>query len=82
LALVDVTTGIGERVVLVLGEPAARELLVVLERPDADRAALITRLHARDDAVWLAELLMDLEDDVGEIARLRLVDDPPRHTLP
>lgn len=41
---------------------------------DADRAALIGRLHVRDDAVWLAELLMDLEDDVGEIARLRLID--------
>jgi hypothetical protein len=46
----------------------------VLERSDAERAALIGRLHVRDDATWLAELLMDLEDDVGEIARLRLVD--------
>lgn len=64
---------IGQRVVAALGEPAARELLDVLERSDADRAALIGRLHARDDA-WLAELLMNLEDDVGEIARLRLVD--------
>jgi hypothetical protein len=41
----------------------------VLERPDADRAALIRRLNARDDAAWLAELLMDLDDDVGEVAR-------------
>jgi hypothetical protein len=40
--------------------------------PNANRAALIARLHVRDDAAWLAELLMDLEDDVGEIARLRL----------
>ena len=54
-----------------VGETAARE---VLERSDADRAALIGRLHVRDDAAWLAELLIDLEDDVGEIARLRLVD--------
>jgi hypothetical protein len=46
----------------------------ILERSDADQAALIGRLHVRDDAAWLAELLMDLEDDVGEIARLRLVD--------
>jgi hypothetical protein len=44
------------------------------DAPDADRAAVIARLHMRDDAVWLADLLMDLEDDVGEIARLRLVD--------
>jgi hypothetical protein len=33
---------------------------------DADRAALIDRLHARDDAAWLAELLMDLEGEEGE----------------
>jgi hypothetical protein len=55
-------------------EPAAAgELLDALKRRDADRAALIGRLHVRDDAAWLAEFLMDLEDDVGEIARLRLV---------
>jgi hypothetical protein len=65
---------VGERVVAALGEPAAREFLEVLERSDADRAAVIARLHARDDAAWLAELLMDLEGDVGEIARLRLVE--------
>jgi hypothetical protein len=47
---------IGARVIAALGEPAARELLDVLERPDADRAALIGRLYARDDARWLAEL--------------------------
>jgi hypothetical protein len=41
----------------------------VLERSDADRAGLIGRLSLRDDAAWLAELLMDLEDDVGEIVR-------------
>jgi hypothetical protein len=64
---------VGSRVVAALGEPAARELLEVLERSDDDRAALIGRLHARDDARWLAELLIDLEDEVGEIARLRLV---------
>lgn len=65
---------IGPRVVAAPGEPAARELLEVLERSDADRAALIGRLHVRDDAAWLAELLIDLEDDVGEISRIRLVD--------
>ena len=65
---------IGERVVATLGESAARELLGALERSDADRAALIGRLHARDGARWLAEQLIDLEDERGEIARLRLVD--------
>ena len=64
----------GERVVAALGPTAAGELLEVLERPDADRAALIGRLHVRDDAAWLADLLMDLEDEVGEMAWLRLVD--------
>lgn len=69
------TADAGRRVVASLGVPAARELLEVLERSDADQAALIGRLHARDHARWLAELLLDLEDDVGEIARLRLVDE-------
>jgi hypothetical protein len=46
----------------------------VLERPDADRPAVIGRLYARDDSRWLAELLIDLEDDVGEIAKLRLIE--------
>jgi hypothetical protein len=41
---------LGERVVTALGEPAARELLDVLERSDTDRAALIGRLHLRKDA--------------------------------
>ena len=66
---------LGDRVVAALGEPAARELLEALERSDADRAALIGRLHVRNDAAWLAEFLMDLEDDVGEVARLRLIDE-------
>jgi hypothetical protein len=46
----------------------------ILERLDVDNDALIGRLYAREDARWLAELLMDLEDEVGEMARLRLVD--------
>jgi hypothetical protein len=65
----------GTRIVAALGVPAAREFLDVLERSDADRAALIGRLHARDDGIWLAELLMDLEGEDGEIARLRLADE-------
>jgi hypothetical protein len=72
---------IGARVFGALGEPAARQLLGVLERSDGDRAALIGRLHARDDGRWLAELLMDLEDDVGEIARLRLIEASLRRQL-
>jgi hypothetical protein len=66
---------VGDRVVAALGQPGARELLEVLERSDEERAALIGRLYARDDARCLAELLIDLEDECGEIARLVLVDE-------
>jgi hypothetical protein len=50
------TNAVGARVVAALGEAGARELLGILEQPDADRAALIGRMYARDDARWLAEL--------------------------
>ena len=66
---------VGARVVAALGEASARELLNILKRSDADRAALIGRLHVRDAAAWLAELLIDMEDDVGEIVRVRLIDE-------
>jgi hypothetical protein len=62
---------IARRVVVAVGEAGAAELLDVLTRPDADRAALIGRLHQREVAAWLAELLIDLEED--EPARLWLV---------
>ena len=65
---------IASRVIGSLGEPAARELLDVLERSDADRAAFIGRLYPQDDATWLAELLIDLEGEDGEPARLRLAE--------
>lgn len=57
-----------------LGEPAARELLDAITRSDSDRAVLIGRLFARADGEWLAELLMDLEGEEGERARLQLID--------
>jgi hypothetical protein len=59
------------RIVAAVGEAGAAELLDVLTRPDADRAALIGRLHQRQDAAWIVEVLIDLEED--EPARLRLV---------
>jgi hypothetical protein len=62
---------IRDRIAAAVGEAGAAELLDVLTRPVADRAALIGRLHRREDAEWLAELLIDLEED--EPARLRLV---------
>jgi hypothetical protein len=64
----------GDRVVAALGEQGARELLEILERPDTDRASLIGRLYLRDDARWLAEILIDLEDDSGEMARSQMID--------
>ena len=48
---------LGSRVISILGEPAALELLDVLGRSDEDRAALIGRRYLRDDAKWLAECL-------------------------
>lgn len=62
---------IHRRVVAAVGEAGARELLDVLTQPDADRAAMIGRLSLHGDGEWLAELLIDLEED--EPARLRLV---------
>ena len=56
LGLGDVND-VDQRVVAALGEPAARELFEILERSDADRAALIGLLDVRENAAWLSELL-------------------------
>ena len=64
--------GVRPRIVAAVGEAGACELLDVLTRPEADRAALIGRLSLRDDGEWLAEPLIDLEGD--ETARLNLVE--------
>jgi hypothetical protein len=63
---------IAGRVVAAVGEHGARELLDVLTRSEADRAALIGRLSLRADGGWLAEILIDLEED--ELARLHLTE--------
>jgi hypothetical protein len=67
---VTISHDLGTRIVAALGEPAARELLDVLTRSEPERAALIGRLHVREDAAWLAELLMDIESDPDDITRL------------
>ncbi len=64
---------LGPRIVSAVGEPAARELLDVLTRSDADRAALIGRLHIREGAAWLAELLIEIESDPEDIIRLQMI---------
>ncbi|MDP9331564.1 MAG: hypothetical protein M3P11_13140 [Actinomycetota bacterium] len=65
---------LGSRIVSALGEPASRELLGVLaSRDDAGRAALIGWLYQRDDTIWLAELLMDIESDPDDITRLQMI---------
>jgi hypothetical protein len=64
---------IGVKVVRMLGEPAARELLDVLKRTPDDRAALIGRLYGRPEGRWLAEALMDIEADPDDLVRLRLI---------
>ena len=65
---------IGPRIVAAIGEAGARELLDVLTRPDDERAAMIGRLHQRDNARWLAELLIEIESDPDDITRLQLID--------
>jgi hypothetical protein len=64
---------LGARIVEAVGEPGARELLDVLTRPEADSAALIGRLHERDDGAWLAELLMTIESDPDDVTRMRII---------
>ena len=62
---------IGARIVAAVGEAGTREFLDALTRPEVDRAALIGRLAVRDDGEWLAEVLIDLEED--EPTRLHMV---------
>jgi hypothetical protein len=63
---------LGAEVVSILGPRAAAELLAAITSPQADRAELIGRLTVRDDALWLADLLTELE--VDERARLQLAE--------
>jgi hypothetical protein len=46
----------------------------VLERSDTGRAKLIGRLYARDDARWLAELLIEIEEDPNDLVGVRLIE--------
>jgi len=64
---------IGGKIVLYLGEGAARELLEVLKRSPDDRAALIGRLYGQPKSRWLAEALMDIEEVPDDLVRLRLI---------
>ena len=64
---------IAARIVLTLGEPAARELLGVLRLSPDDRAALIGRLYGRPESRQVAELLMDIETDPDDLVRLQLI---------
>jgi hypothetical protein len=64
---------LGAHIMATLGELAAQELLDVLTRSDADRAPLIGRLHGREDAAWLAELLIEIESDPDDLTRLKLI---------
>lgn len=62
---------ISRRIVAAISEPGARVLLDMLTRPEAERAALISRVAQDADGEWLAELLTDFE--VDDDARLHLV---------
>lgn len=63
---------IGGQIIAAVGRGGATELLDAITRPEADRAELIGRLSLRDDAQWLAEVLIGLETD--EVARLQVVE--------
>jgi hypothetical protein len=63
----------GAQVAYTLGTPAVQELLEALERSEKDRAALMGRLYVRDEARWLAELLIEIEEDPDDLARLSLI---------
>ena len=56
-----------------LGPGAARELLAVLELPDDERLAFISRMYQRDDAQALAEILADIEEDLTGRTRERMI---------
>jgi hypothetical protein len=64
-------------------EPSVRQVPASCStrpQPEADRAALIGRLAERADGEWLAELLIDLEED--EPARLHMVEALRRALMP
>jgi hypothetical protein len=64
----------GPRLIELLGEPAARELLDVLERPEADRAALIGRLYASERRL----MLTCLRGGVSCVVLSRVLGDPQK----
>ena len=65
---------LGSRIVATLGEPAARKLLDVLTRSEADRAALIGRLSQRENGAWLADLPIEIETDPDDLIRLQIAE--------
>ena len=65
---------LGQSVINSLGVAGAEQLNDILTRSYTDRAELIGRLYSREDGQWLAEMLMDLEGDEGEPARLLLAE--------
>ena len=64
---------LGPRLLKLLGEPACRELLAVLEWSEPERAALIGGLYASARGQALAEVLADVETDPDDLVRLRLI---------
>jgi hypothetical protein len=49
-------------------------LLDVLTRSEPTARPWIARLHQRDDAAWLAELLMDIESDPDDTTRMQIIE--------
>jgi hypothetical protein len=70
VSMLDRLDELGLRIIGVLGEDGARELLDVCSRSDEDRSTLIRRLTLHSKGEWLAEILIDFEHEAGEIVRL------------
>jgi hypothetical protein len=71
---------VGERIVRIIKEPAARQLLEDLERADdlegaSIRALLAAVLREDTERAWLEQLLRDCGGEDGEADRLRLIDE-------
>ena len=73
-SLVDGRNDLGARIVRSSESLRPASSSKVLTRSDTDRAALIGRRYFREDGVWLAELLMEIESDPDDITRLMLIE--------
>ena len=56
-----------------MGADNARTLLRILELPDDERLAFVSRMYLRDDGQALAEILAGIEEDLTGRTRKRVI---------